>query len=225
MRWFITALVLCVGSIIFGAPVKSMIGAYGISSVNEESGIVEVEYLESTGTQYILVNSQIDGFDGWLLPGNNNTYGAVGIWNGGARADTIKWTNVQNRGWCFLTGHNNNNVYTYDMTYDFTHVIVDGQLCYVNGNHYQIGAVWGTYFSEYHYFALFGSYHRDGYVNIQSCKIGICKLYYKGELLYDFTPIRYKNEDNRWEGAMYNNVTGELFRNQGTGEFIFGRDI
>ena len=184
--------------------------------------MIEVKYLESTGTQYILLNSQINGFDGWLLPENSNNCGAIGIWNGGARLDGIKYTDFRDRGWVFNSS--NTSIITYDMTYEFTRVIVDGTSCYVNNKYYVLGLPWGSYFNN-PYFALFGCYHRDGYVNTQSCKIGRCKLYNKGELLYDFIPVRFKNEDNRWEGAMYNNVNGELFRNQGTGDFIFGRDI
>lgn len=223
MKGFITALVLCVFSIIFGAPVKSMIGAYGISSVNEDSGIVEVEYLESTGTQYILLNTYVDGFDGWLLPENNNSYGAVGIWNGGARADTIRWTSLRDRGWSFVNGNNSGNVFTFDMTYQLSRCIIDGTSCFVNGTYYQMGLGWNLYFLN-QYFALFGCYHRDGYVSTQSCKIGRCKLYLKGNVIYDFVPVRFLNEDNRWEGAMYDNVNGELFRNQGTGMFVIGPD-
>ena len=224
MKMNIIGIVLLVSITIQAQPIRSVMAAESIGKIEEANDIKEVEWLQSTGTQYILVNSSIDGFDGFILPENNNTFGAVGVWNGGARSDTIKWTSVRDRGWCFLNG-DNLGIYTFDMTYDLSHVIVNGTSCFVNGTYYQMGSTWGVYFSQYQYFALFGCYHRDGYVSTQSCKIGRCKLYYKGELLYDFTPIRYKNEDNIWEGAMYDNVNGEMFRNQGTGGFIFGRDI
>lgn len=36
--------------------------------------------------------------------------------------------------------------------------------------------------------------------------------------------VRFLNENNEWEGAMYDTVSGQLFRNQGTGAFGIGPD-
>ena len=38
-------------------------------------------------------------------------------------------------------------------------------------------------------------------------------------------PVRFTNEYGIAEGAMYDTVSGKLFRNIGTGEFSFGGDI
>lgn len=162
MRRFILSVVISTIGICLAEPVKSMLGSHNISKLGEEADIVEVKYLESTGTQYILLNSQINGFDGWLLPENSNNCGAIGIWNGGARLDGIKYTDFRDRGWVFNSS--NTSAITYDMTYEFTRVIVDGTSCYVNNRYYVLGLPWGSYFND-SYFALFGCYHRDGYVN------------------------------------------------------------
>ena len=45
-----------------------------------------------------------------------------------------------------------------------------------------------------------------------------------GEMLFDFQPVRFKNESNEWEGAMFDRVSGNLFRNSGTGAFLIGPD-
>lgn len=42
--------------------------------------------------------------------------------------------------------------------------------------------------------------------------------------LIDLIPVRFTNEQGVSEGAMYDRVSGALFRNQGTGNFIVGRD-
>ena len=46
-----------------------------------------------------------------------------------------------------------------------------------------------------------------------------------GQLLIDLISVRFTNEHNQSEGAMYDRVSGQLFRNAGTGEFGFGTDI
>jgi hypothetical protein len=43
-------------------------------------------------------------------------------------------------------------------------------------------------------------------------------------LVRNFIPIRFTNENNQTEGAMYDKVTKQLFRNAGTGSFIIGPD-
>ena len=40
----------------------------------------------------------------------------------------------------------------------------------------------------------------------------------------DMTPVRFTNENGEREGAMYDRVSGKLFRNAGTGAFIIGPD-
>ena len=45
-----------------------------------------------------------------------------------------------------------------------------------------------------------------------------------GVLVRDMIPVRFTNEAGQPEGAMYDRVSGELFRNQGTEAFIIGPD-
>lgn len=46
-----------------------------------------------------------------------------------------------------------------------------------------------------------------------------------GEAVFDMIPYRFKNEDGIDEGAFYDMISGELYRNQGTGSFVIGPDI
>ena len=45
-----------------------------------------------------------------------------------------------------------------------------------------------------------------------------------GQTLVDFIPVRFTNEQDVSEGAMYDRVSGQLFRNAGTGAFVIGPD-
>ena len=43
-------------------------------------------------------------------------------------------------------------------------------------------------------------------------------------ILGSFIPVRFTNEDGVSEGAMYDRVSGQLYRNAGTGAFVIGPD-
>lgn len=43
-------------------------------------------------------------------------------------------------------------------------------------------------------------------------------------IIRDFIPVRFTNERGETEGAMYDRISGQLFRNQGTGKFVIGPD-
>ena len=45
-----------------------------------------------------------------------------------------------------------------------------------------------------------------------------------GKLVRDLIPVRFTNENGESEGAMYDKVSGQLYRNAGTGAFIIGPD-
>lgn len=49
-------------------------------------------------------------------------------------------------------------------------------------------------------------------------------IYHNGVLVFDAIIVRFTNEDGVSEGAMYDKVSGKLYRNAGTGAFIIGPD-
>ena len=56
-------------------------------------------------------------------------------------------------------------------------------------------------------------------------KIWYFYVTYNGERIVDMIPVRFTNELGQSEGAMYDRVSGQLSRNAGTGVFVFGTDI
>ena len=46
-----------------------------------------------------------------------------------------------------------------------------------------------------------------------------------GTMRMDLIPVRFTNELRQSEGAMYDRVSGEIFRNRGTGSFGIGPDV
>lgn len=51
------------------------------------------------------------------------------------------------------------------------------------------------------------------------------KIQKSGKLIINLIPVRFTNELGQTEGAMFDKVTGKLFRNQGTGSFVIGPDV
>lgn len=58
----------------------------------------------------------------------------------------------------------------------------------------------------------------------QGCSCGFLFMKVGEMIARDFIPVRFTNENGVSEGAMYDRVSGQLFRNAGTGEFIIGPD-
>lgn len=51
-----------------------------------------------------------------------------------------------------------------------------------------------------------------------------CRMFIEGESVRDMIAVRFTNEQDVSEGAIYDRVSGQLFRNQGTGAFPYGPD-
>ncbi len=60
----------------------------------------------------------------------------------------------------------------------------------------------------------------NNYLGHNGFKCYRCKLYNGSELIRDFIPVRKDNV-----GYMYDNVSGRLFGNVGTGSFTYGNDV
>ena len=72
---------------------------------------------------------------------------------------------------------------------------------------------------------LFGRNSDDKrYIRLIKIRIYSCQIYQNGILVSDLIPVRFTNESGVSEGAMYDHVSGQLFRNAGTGAFIIGPD-
>ena len=63
-----------------------------------------------------------------------------------------------------------------------------------------------------------------GQNTIGRIRFGWCKIIIGGVLVRDFIPVRFTNENEQTEGALYDRVSKELFRNSGTGSLGYGND-
>lgn len=74
------------------------------------------------------------------------------------------------------------------------------------------------------HFALFGRLLGNAFVSSGAFRIASLSYYTNSVLVRDMIPVRFTNELGQSEGAMYDRVSKQLFRNQGTGSFLYGAD-
>ena len=175
----------------------------------------KIEYLRSTGMQYVKTNingnariigcaqsSSINGSSTTLISSNN--LGNSGCWYGEALS-TTKW------GVGGGEGNYSNVLSTTKATFD-----IDFGATEITGtvNAESISRTIQVNRSEWSIFASStGGYAFSG-------KVFYIKIYKDNSLVRDFIPVRVGST-----GYMYDKVSGQLFGNAGTGDFILGNDI
>ena len=215
------------------ALVKSMLAAR--NSIGMKSGGAkiqyddEVDYLESTGTQWIDtgvipngVKSTIDFALTQVKSGqiagchnpNNQRYYPLEV-----SGNPLRFRRVDRFDNGSYVGTADTNRHTSIYYYDGGKASFDGAES--QSSNYAIS-------SAIYNCILFGI-TRGGVFSTDNAipmKIFGCKMEKDGVVLRDYIPVRFTNELGQSEGAMYDRVSGELdpFRNQGTGAFLWGHD-
>lgn len=186
----------------------------------------EVEYLESTGTQWVDTGIAFDAFPlsinigfmkmNWTAP--TDFFGTVATGNGkyiineDRKVFYIRYGNPAHNGGIgsVLMG----TYYEIELS-----VNSEGLGSFVsNGKTLQTDKQAYLGSSEHHTFPG-RRYHAGGNVRFY-----FVKVVNGGKLVRDFIPVCFTNENGESEGAMYDKVNGQLYRNQGTGVFIIGPD-
>jgi len=170
----------------------------------------EVEYLESTGTQWIDTGVESTNVDTIFeatfamrnIPSGNSFFGADSILTG-AQSGKIALTQV---------AMNANTFYTTKLVY----TVGSNRLVYVDG---ELAATASNYHVVYpiKLFAL-GAGGSDA--SIGSFLISHVEIWLDGVLVRDMIPVRKGGV-----GYMYDRVSKQLFGNQGTDDFVIGPDV
>ena len=178
---------------------------------------VAVEYIESTGTQWIDT--------GIILTGNHSVEidfqltNAVqfrrGLFGGYATSRYGGLISPSNSKLEF--GYGSSNVY-HQIDADTSRHLVrqEKNKLYVDG-------VLVRTFSEASFTSSYssplGDFRFTNY-NPALARYYSCRIYDGGLIVRDYQPVRFTNSLGQAEGAMYDRVSGALFRNQGTGSFV-----
>ena len=181
----------------------------------------EIEYLESSGTQYIDVLFWMTNtttiyikFETTYLTGSN-AYGIFG-YRKAAMNNAFSLMQTNNNGQNFR--------WDYGVSLNIIKPVSSGwHIASTNGNKMDLdGTIAGNGslpnpVGSIYLFAI----NQSGTVFIPSehLKISSFKLYRSGSLTLDFIPVRVETT-----GYMYDKISGQLFGNAGTGNFILGPD-
>lgn len=195
-------------------------GDFGIGNdiYNPTSYNSEVEYLESTGLQYIdtgitpTVNTK---FEIRYQYTSINLLGGSGLSPvGGGRRFHINTYEGKIHVGC---GTNNNWKNTINVDTNIHQVALQGNGSFtVDGTAYSTGGSVGDFSGTYIYlFRIFGqSEYTNGY------RLYSAKIYEGEELVRDYIPVRVGSL-----GYMYDRVSGKLYGNEGVGAFVLGNDV
>ena len=174
----------------------------------------QVAYLESAGNQWIdtgiVPTSTIRIELQYQYSTGNYTSGCGVCANGASKRFHI---NTYVGKLHFGSGGSSNWVNTIDQNTDIHSASLSGSgNVLIDGNTYSTNGTVGD-FTGYNIY-LFRVNGESSYTN--GYRIYYCKIYDNNVLVRDFIPVRIGNE-----GCLYDNVSGELFSNKGTGNFIF----
>lgn len=173
---------------------------------------VEVEYLESSGAQWIdteYVPSAPDRIAVQAYFQEDDDSGARVLL--GVESPKLWITS----GRCRFNGENSANISNNLVLGAWNSISIDKDYCTCNGTTVKMSM--GTFMDNSLSLWLFGA--NGGTIEKTDGRISSCKIYHSSALVRDFIPVRVGNI-----GYMYDRVSGQLFGNSGTGAFIIGPD-
>lgn len=185
----------------------------------------EIEYLEGTGTQYIDTgisqNSNVGALiQSYIAPGTTGDFCILGV-----GSDQWRWglsyynTQLQISGLSvggvvtWLNYNTSGPIITISYNYD------NDKNAYLDGNLVRSSIPYGSLSSGNIW--MFGyNYNGNGTLwRGLNGRIYSCKMTNNGILIRDFVPVRKDGV-----GYMYDKVSGQLFNNRGSGDFVLGPD-
>ena len=226
MRHILSILLLGIAVMCYGEAIRSNIAGRYVLQCEEgveplPEGLTAVRYLESTGTQYIhtglLFQKNIRLIVSVEYTGTT-TFG----WGRNYSSYEILWQGSRfyfGGGYSIIESREYNRQYEYDL--DFTD---KNMVAKINGE--IVRETTGTQPTD-GYILLFALYRpglADPIIEFPGRHYYFF-LFVGDELIMNLVPCRFINEVDENEGAMYDRISGNLFRNQGTGSFIIGPDL
>lgn len=188
----------------------------------------KVEYLESTGTQYIDTGVYLPykaDFDIYYKNKKSNTVGNVGFGyynDNGFTFEEQSW-NASNAKNILIFDTNWSDGYSFPNSFFNTirHIELIGNNLYIDEELYSTYERIGDNVANNS--LLLGAYRENNRIKYNSGIImGKMKFLYNNEVLFNGIPC-YRKSDNK--PGLYDLVENKFYTNQGTGEFIVGPDI
>ena len=205
----------------------------GVFSYGKE--IHPVEYLESTGTQYIdtgYIPSNTTGVKvKHTICANNGTDNILF----GCRQDSgntrfwedVDWSQADNIGWGFNTYSGNTSGYRYPLTNDMVGQTITSSLnfmndraCKINGISYDPNPQTATLTTLTRPIYLLGANNQGSFGYANACKIFTAQISNEQTLVRDYIPVR----DENGIGYLFDKANYKLYANAGSDNFKVGPD-
>lgn len=185
----------------------------------------KVEYLESSNTQYIetgIIPDSNTGIYAKVIYGNNTDTYCLGCRN---NSNNTRWSvgHASSGFYYGYAGYQSSNRLTGTMGAEI-------KLNYLNDKKFTASDINSTSsstvnlpslsFTPTYNIRLFGSAGITGNYTKFTGKIYFCKITQGSEIICDLIPVRIGSI-----GCLFDMVTGNLFYNEGTGNFVLGPDI
>ena len=170
----------------------------------------KVEYIESTGTQYI---------DTEFKPNHNTTIEIYGnqIGRAGSLAGANPYFVITSGSGKYRFRYNNNAIDATLSSVTLAKLKLDRNKAYINDT--LLGTFNEAEFQTAYNALLFGRNSGEGKPEeVNAARIYYCKIWDKGNLIRDFVPML--NEEST--ACLYDKVEGKYYYNKGTGEFSYG---
>ena len=192
----------------------------------------EVEWLSSDRHQYIITDYIPSSRTHWRIDYKFNVIEQVFSCVAGIAGASNNDRSMQ-------FGHNsdaNYNTYYYNSSvnnYPNSGIDTSRTVIYRDGSTAKMTKIGGTYngsrqlnstFTCPSEIVLFGRMLNGEVGGLSDATIYSVQFGEGGELVRDFIPVRFTNENGVSEGVLYDRVSGKLFRNAGTGAFAIGPD-
>ena len=209
----------------------SVNGVVGRTSQNAllPSEYTQVDYIQSSGTQYIDTGVNADyklsiktefsnlsqsSYQG-AMSGNNATNRVRHHLQITSTGNVIYWAGLTDSGCSttIITGTDYDSSKKYNIFAD-----IYNQKYYLDGTEISGNFNSNNFDTELNYY-LFGRNTNNVVSNMVTMKMYSCKIYYNNVIARDFIPC-YRNSDN--EVGLYDLVNNVFYTNQGTGDFTYG---
>lgn len=182
-----------------------------------------VEYLESTGTQFIrldlLITSTTGVYGKTIQIGSDTVFGC----NNTQILPDKRFYMPMVQNWVVCYGYGDfviTDIQANSIEYETSINFLDDRKVIFNNS--LIALLPNVSFGDYRNVILFGFGYGSNLYRISPSRIYALKISERNNIIHDFIPC-YRKEDN--VAGMYDIVSGVFYTNAGTGSFVVGADI
>jgi len=202
-----------------------IMGAWGLGRKPKLPYDAEVEYLKSTGTQWIDTGVSCTSNSGFGIDGIFLTYTtdqSFPVMAGAQSSDWSVWLSVYEADASVYIG---NEIDSIVMGY---HDRITARLNYLNNGRVTtenpVQSMGCQVSATGEHYGIFAAISAGDAVCCCKAKVFSMNVSVGTDVVRQFQPVRFTNEQGVSEGAMYDRVSGQLFCNAGTGSFAIGPD-